>query len=122
MATEIALRTISKEAAADLSATPYRFVTINASGQVAIAGAGAKADGVLQNDPAAQGRAAAVAIGGQTKIVLGGTVAAGAQVASDATGRAVTAATGNHILGTCTEGGTVGVMGSILFEPNGVAA
>lgn len=101
---------------ADLSASQYCFVTLNSSGNVAVTGASGDAIGVLQNKPAAAGRAAAVAIGGRTKMLLGGTVAKGAQVVSDSTGRAVTAISGELILGICVEGGTVGLIGSIIFD------
>jgi len=117
MATENALRTLSMPASGDLSAAQYKFVKINSSGELAVCSvAGEEADGVLQDKPAAQGRAGAMAIGGQTKILLGGTIAKGAKVTTDAQGRAVTAATGNVELGTCVEGGAVGIIGSIIFD------
>lgn len=123
MATENNLKSVTFEAAGDLSAKQYCFVAVDAAGQVAaVAVAGAAADGVLQDKPEAQGRAGCVAIDGKTKILLGGTVAAGAEVAADANGAAVTAATGNIILGTCTEGGAVGEIGSMIFQPRGPAA
>lgn len=123
MAHEIALKTISKEAAGDLSSNQYHFVAINVAGQAAGLGvAGAKADGVLQNAPVAIGQAAAVAIGGQTKVLFGGTVASGANIASDVNGRAVAAVAGNQVLGTCTEGGADGEIGSMIFQPSGVSA
>jgi hypothetical protein len=117
MATENALKTLSRPASGDLSAAQYKFVKMNSSGQMAVCSvAGEESDGVLQDMPAAAGRAGCMAIGGQTKVLLGGTVAQGASVATDASGRAVTAATGNVIIGRCTEGGTVGTIGSIIFD------
>lgn len=79
-------------AAGDLSSDQYKFVTIGATGAALNAVNGARVDGVLQNKPAALGRAAAVQIDGITKIVAGAAIAAGADVMSDATGRAVTSA------------------------------
>lgn len=100
-------------AGSDLSANQYSFVNRNASNQLALAGAGLDADGVLYDKPSAQGRAAAVAINGVAKVLLGGTVAVGDDVTSDATGRAVTATTGDVILGVCAKGGAVGEIGSV---------
>lgn len=117
MATENALRTISREASGDLSAAQYKFVKVNSSGQMAVCSvAGEEADGVLQDKPAAAGRAGGMAIGGVTKVLLGGTVAKGAKVTTNASGAAVTAATGNVELGTCIEGGASGEIGSIIFD------
>jgi len=118
MATEQALRSVSYPANADLSAKQYFFVNINSSGKIVVAGDGARAIGVLQDKPAAADRAGAVAIFGQTKISLGGTVAVGDAVASDSAGEAVVAATGDAVLGTCIQGGADGEIGSILFNPS----
>lgn len=112
---------ISLEAGQDLSAKQFFFVTVASDGQVDPTGDGAMATGVLQNDPAAAGRAAEIAIAGVTKVSAGGTVAAGAAVASDAAGEAVTAATGDIILGTALTGGADGAVIEILFNPRGAA-
>ena len=96
----------SVEAAADLSTNQFHFGIFSA-GQLALCGAGAAADGVIQNKPAS-GQAAALALAGSfSKIKLGATVAADAEVMSDATGRAITATSGNRILGKLKEGGAV---------------
>ena len=122
MAKENALQTVSLPASADLSADQFRFVTINNQGRIALTGDGLAADGVLQDAPGAADRAGCVAIGGITKVLLGGTVAKGAQVASDANGKAVTSATSDIILGRCVEGGDDGQIGSIIFQPRGPSA
>jgi len=105
------------EAGADLSTKQYRFVSIASDGQVDPTGDGLLAVGVLQNDPAAAGRAAEVAISGIVKVEAGGTIAAGAAVASSATGTAVTAATADVILGTAVDGGASGSVITIVFQP-----
>lgn len=88
------------EASGDLSADQFRFMTVDASGQAERAGAGVSALGVLQDKPAAAGRAASVSKpGSTTKVVAGAAVAAGADVTSDASGRAVTSSSGNYIAG-----------------------
>ena len=111
---------VSVEAGQDLSTKQYFFVSVAADGQVDPTGAGEAALGVLQNDPAAAGRAAQVCIGGVTKVSAGGTVAAGASVASDAAGEAVTAASGAIVLGTAITGGADGEVISIVFNPSNV--
>lgn len=121
MAVENALTSISVPAGSDLSSKQYYFMTINSSGQLAATGDGAAADGVLQDAPAAAGRAGRLGTGGRTKITLGGTVSAGDDVASDSTGKAVVAATGDIILGTAITGGSSGVIGDMLFQPRGAA-
>ena len=112
---------VTLEAGADLSAKQFYFVSLAADGQVDATGDGLMATGVLQNDPAAAGRAAEVAIGGITKVTAAGTIAGGAAVASNANGAAVTAATGDIILGTAVAGGATGDVISIIFHPRGAA-
>ena len=90
----------SMPAAADLSANQYRFAVCNSSGQAALSGAGAATIGVIQNNDAnAVNAAVALQCVGVSKVVAGAAVTAGAEVASDATGRAVTAATTNRVNG-----------------------
>jgi hypothetical protein len=108
---------VSLEAGQNLSAKQFFFVTVAADGQVDPTGDGVMATGVLLNDPNAAGKAAEVCIFGLTRVEAGGTVAAGAAVASDAAGNAVTAATGDVILGTAITGGADGEVITILFNP-----
>jgi len=110
---------VTLEAGADLSAKQFFFVSVSADGQVDPTGDGAHADGVLQNDPAAAGRAAVVAVGGIVKVSCGGTVTRGGPVASDASGEAVNAASGDVILGTALETGADGGVIAMLFAPRG---
>ena len=105
MAFEETLVNINREASADLSASQYRFVTVDANGQVAAAGADAAlAIGVLQNKPDAAGRAATVAISGVSKVAVGtGGVTAGAEVTTDASGNVVAATAGQNVVGIALE-------------------
>lgn len=123
MATENALKSIPYTASADLSALQYTFVKM--SGDYSVAGApaagGADAVGILQNDPVS-GAAAAVAVAGQSKILLAATLTAGAKITTDANGAAVAATTGNTILGTLVEGGASGQIGAVVLDNNGVSA
>ncbi len=114
-------------AAADLSTKQFYFVF-----QTAVAfnvnvptADGQFAFGVLQNKPIS-GEAATVecGLGAITKMVLGGTVAPGDFVGSDASGRAIAkqpsfsgADLSDWILGQCLEGGAVGEIGTIRLGP-----
>lgn len=110
-------------AGADLSTKKDTFVVLTNAGErtVNTPAAGAAADGVLLNDPI-NGVAAAVAVFGRVKILCGGTIAAGDNVATNAQGRAVKAATGNTILGKATEAGVNNQYITIDFFPGGKAA
>ncbi len=102
MAVEESLRTITREAAADLSTKQYFLMAIDGNGQAAVAGDGVPAY-PLQDDPDAQGKAASLGFSGTSKVVAGAAIAAGADVASDANGKAKTSASGDHILGVALE-------------------
>lgn len=122
MAQKQALHTLSLTAGADLSAHQFKFVDIVSEYAVNIGStAGALMTGVLLNQPK-QGEAAIVAIGGMTKILLGATVAPGAEIACSAASTASTATSGQQILGKCVEGGAVNNVGSFVFQPSGAKA
>lgn len=117
------VQSITLEAGADLSAGQFKFVLVASDGQVdLVASAGGDADGVLLNDPDAAGKAATVAYAGRVKVVAGGTVAAGAKVQSDASGDAITAASGDHVLGKCLVGGADGELIEVLLGSNHILA
>lgn len=123
MAFENNLQTITLEAGQDLSAKQYFFVTMASDGQVDPTGDGLSADGVLQNDPDAAGRPACVGISGVSKVVAGGAIARGAQVASDASGKAATATTGDRVLAralkaSTADGDLIPVLLKLAGEPN----
>lgn len=121
MAHKEAQISVTLEAGADLSAAQFKFVTVDADGQLSVSTDGAASVGVLLNDPSAAGRAAEVCIGGVTRVEAGGTVTAGDAVASNATGEAITAATDDIILGTALTGGADGEVITIVFQPRGAA-
>lgn len=90
---------LSVEAAADLDALQYHFVKYDGSGNLIAASVlGEAVIGVLQNDPDA-GETGVVGTGGYTRVVAGAAVALGALVATNTSGRAVTAGTGNRARG-----------------------
>ena len=120
MSKENSLTSISFEASADLSAAQYFFMKVTSTG-VALAGNGEKSVGVLQNKPAALGREATVAINGVTKMEAGGTIAIDGDVASDAAGKAVAAATGDQILGIALASAVNGDIFSLQLQTRGTA-
>lgn len=126
MAIENNLVTVSLNANEDLSAAQYRFVSlINNSGEARLrrANNSERVIGVLQNDPAAAGRAGTVAVAGITKVVAGAAITAGAPVVSDGAGRAIaTVSTTDFESGIAlTTVSNAGEIVSILLTPYGTA-
>lgn len=114
-------------AGADLSEKQYTFVTCNgvtADGEnrtVVSPAAGAKVDGVVINNPKT-GHAATVVVFGRTKVKAGGTIAAGAEVQTNANGQVV-AATGTNIrVGKALEAAVNGQIITVDFYQGGNAA
>lgn len=125
MATSDLGKIITLNAGQDLSSSQYCFVDIEAtSGDAVLPSAGGRAIGVVQNDPE-DGDAASVAISGISKVILGGTVAAGDNVKVAATGKVVTASDADVLagacVGVCLVGGALNVQGEILILPNNQA-
>lgn len=105
-----------------LAAAQFKFVTLESDGQVDLAdSAGENCVGVCINDPAS-GEAATVVMSGKVMVTAGGTIAAGAAVATDASGDAVTASTGNIVMGYATEAGVDGQVIAIELIQGGNAA
>ncbi len=87
----------------DLSAAQFKFVTLEADGQIDLAdAAGERALGVLLNKPTA-GAAATVAMTGKVMVEAGASVTAGDQLQTDAAGDAITAAAGDVVMGYALE-------------------
>ena len=122
MATEQSRNTRTFIAGEDLSTAQFKFVTLEADGQVDLADtAGENCIGVLRTVGAA-GVAVAVLVDGPVKVECGGTVTNGAAVATDNTGRAVDATTGDIIMGYAMEAGVVNQMIQIELIQGGNAA
>lgn len=96
----------SVPAGSDLSAKQYYLVTINSSGELALTGDAGYASGVLQNEPAAQGRAGAIVTQGETRVIAGGAFNAGELLGSNSAGKAVNAATNDAVIGQALEAAT----------------
>jgi len=95
-------------AGVDLSSAQFKFVTLEADGAVDVANsAGEQCYGVCIVGAAA-GKAVTVIRTGSVNVVAGDVVAAGAAVATDVNGEAVTAAAGNVIMGYAKEAGVDG--------------
>jgi hypothetical protein len=118
---------ITATPATDFSEKRYTFGTISAAGALATPEAGASAIGVVQT-PGIAGEPCNVMTTGVSFIVLGGTVAAGDDISTDANGKAVKATAqtqsgttpfavtaGTAVLGKCLVGGDAGEIGSILL-------
>ena len=116
---------ISLPAAGDLSSAGiYRWGVVNSSGQVAVvSSAGGDADGVIQNSPAAAGRATSLAVAGVAKTYVGtGGVTAGNKVQSDANGASILAASGDHVLGKALATGAAGAIVPVLLVSKHILA
>lgn len=94
---------VSYEASTDLSGNQYQLVSLNSSGQLALTGDGARAIGVLQNKPDAQGKAGTVTTDGKARVKVGASITQGGVMASDSNGKAVDAASGDWIQGEFVE-------------------
>jgi len=107
----------------DLSSAQFKFVTLESDGQVDLAdAAGENAIGVCLVGGTA-GRAVTVAVSGKVMVTSGGTIAAGAQIQTDASGDALTAATGDVVLGYALESAVDGQIFAIeLIQGGNVAA
>lgn len=116
MAYEETLTCISLAAGSDMSSNQYKFVKLASDGQFDLAGDGADVDGVLQDKPSAAGYSGQVAIAGVSKVVIGsGGVTVGDDVASSSAGTAITAATGDTIVGRALETAAAGTIGTVLL-------
>lgn len=118
MAQQNSIRSLSIPASGDLSASQFCFVQLSTSGQIQLpSAAGGDAIGVLQDKPNAAGIAGEVAmLNGslKVKVISAGTITAGDKVQSDTAGKALTAASGDHVLGTALISAVAGDLIEIL--------
>jgi hypothetical protein len=92
----------------NLASAQFKFVTLEADGQVDLAdAAGENCIGVCLVGGAA-GAAVTVALSGKVMVEAGDTVAAGAAVQTDGDGNAITAAAGDVVMGYALEAGVDG--------------
>jgi len=117
MAFEVGTQFVSVPASGDLSTKQFYFGAINASGQVAVVGAGLAADGVIADKPAAQGRACALqTMPGQiVRVQLGAAVANGALLEANASGLAITQSAGKILAKALAAGNTNDIIPALLI-------
>ena len=98
----------SYNSSGDLSAAQFKFVKLDGADVVIAATLGENCIGVCMNNPTA-GTEATVCVTGKVMVKVGAaTIAAGAQVGTDANALAITSASGKRIMGYATEAGAVG--------------
>lgn len=116
MATEKVICTDTIPATADLRTHQYKLVTLAG----ALAGAAAVAF-ALQDKPN-NGQNGTIGVAGISKVVYGATVALGAKLASNGSGQAITATTGQTVVGIARVAGVVNDVGSMyIATPGGLA-
>lgn len=115
-------RLLSFKAGADLSASMYKLVKLDSNGDIVLSANNDLVVGVLQSQPKS-GEVGAVAIGETSKVKLGGTVAIGNKVISDANGNAIlrpTPAVGQtvhyNVVGIALEAGVSGDIIEVLIK------
>lgn len=118
MATRKSLE-LSLTAGADLSASQNLFLKLSADNTVILCGAGGDAIGVQNQTKATSGFPVDLMVGPRIPITLNATLSAGAEVMSDASGKAVAWTTTNRSLGYLLEGGNAGDVVAMFFVANG---
>ena len=111
----------ARNAGADLSAKLHFLAHVDTDGDIVLAGDGEHVLGVIVEGAVANAPVT-VQFGGIAKCVLGGTVASGARVASDAAGETVAAAVTEYEFGTCLVGGVDGDVVPVALLPGRAAA
>jgi hypothetical protein len=109
------------QAAADYSANQFYAVKMDSNGDFELCDTlGEFIDGIIAH-PAGAGEALGVTIGGVEKGAAGAAVAAGDDLAIDATGRFITAASGHAIVGRAqSAAGAAGELISVLIGYKGL--
>ena len=105
-------------AGADLSAELNKFVKVSADDTVVLVAAATDlVAGVNERNDGGNGKAITINRGVMLKVVAGGTVNAGDEVAS-ANGTAIAASSGNVVHGICSKGGAAGELIEVIAELN----
>jgi hypothetical protein len=118
MASEKIICSDTALAGADLTGKQF-FLAKFSSGKLILATAGTVAFPVLE--PATLNNPVTYGIAGKSKVQYGGTVTAGDKLASDANGKAVTATTGQSVVGIALVSGVSGDIGSMAVPGSGLA-
>lgn len=123
MAYEVPGFSFTLPAGADFSAgAQFRFADVSATGKAVNPGAGGSVVGVRYTKSKAD-EAATIVHSGIAIVEAGGAITAGALVATNATGQAVTAAAGNVTVGRAMETASgSGIQIAVLLIPSAAAA
>lgn len=123
MAYENTAECITLPAGADHSSNQYKCVTVASDGEVELAGAAARAIGVLQDNPDAAGKAATVGVGGVLMVMASAAIAAGAEIGCAASGKIRTAVSSDFIMGTALEAASAdGNIIAVYWNPANIKA
>jgi hypothetical protein len=116
VAYEIPGQYITLVANEEIATGKHKYVIVNSSGTMSLAGAAAtNAVGILQEDALPEGAAGRVMINGVSFVKLGATVAPGSLVEIAAGGVAITATSGT-VVGICLVGGDADEYGCVLIK------
>lgn len=119
MAFEIPGFSYTLVAAVDLSGSQFRAVRTDANGKAALPVLGGSIAGICNNKPKLN-EAVTVVSSGISIVEAGAVIANGANVAVDATGRAIPAAAGQEIIGVAQEAASAaGIKIGVLLRPAG---
>lgn len=123
MAYEVPGFSFTLPAGADFTASKqFRFVDVNNAGKAVAPTAGGGVVGVRQITPRLN-EACTIVHSGISFVEAGGVITAGDLIATNATGQAVEAATGNVVLGRALESATgTGIQIAVLLIPSAPAA
>jgi hypothetical protein len=122
MATECILTGISLPASGDLHLNQWNFAYVDTNGQIAIpTSAHVDCDGVLSDKPWAQFQPGSLEVSGVCKVVSAAAIAAGDFVTNDATGKGVTATSGQKAHGRALNASTGAgqIISVLLGGPHG---
>lgn len=112
----------SQPASADLSAHQYKIVQFDSSAELELSATGGAGGFVLLDKPDAQGVNGTILLAGKGKVIAGDTVAAGDTITNEVTtGHAITATTGNVVVGIALEDGVDGQLIKFIATPGGLA-
>lgn len=106
------------KASTDLSGIYGRFGTVNSSGLIALTGAGLRADGVVSGG-APQDQACVFVISGIVEVEYNGSITAGDNLKSDASGKAVAHTAGTFLCAIAVESGSAGELHPVLLTQAG---
>jgi len=115
MAVEQRLISYGFPASADLSASQFCAVTINSSGNIALAAAGKNMDGILQDKPNALGQGGEVAMFGVSKALAGGTGFSAGDLLEVTTGGAFQTLAGTTAVAKAVTAAAAGAIGSVII-------